>query len=61
MRKWRERTQLRLALAIFFAGGLIWGGWVWRVENQAALGQEFPSGSVSLFDLSVSLSDFLAA
>jgi len=35
--------------------------WPWRVENQAAVRTGLPSDFVSLFDLFVSLSDFLAA
>jgi len=37
------------------------GGRAWRVENQAAVRTGLPSDFVSLFDLFVSLSDFLAA
>jgi len=40
---------------------LVKGGQGWRVENQAAVRTGLPSDFVSLFDLFVSLSDFLAA
>jgi hypothetical protein len=54
------RRGVRLVFSSASSMPMTWG-WPWRVENQAAVRLGFPSDFVSLFELFVSLRDFLAA